>query len=171
LNVQNQTGIGPWSRADKINRWIAVLALVAAFIALVPYVQHGVDWLRRSSATFTPPTDCSTFSISHNQGATGVARNIPINSDLWLALRAGAEGRWYPVAWIPSRNGPWTVPPQYVTPALGRQELALIIVPVTDDAQFIDYVKLKHQTGADPGISSLPPLAELKTICQIEVKP
>lgn len=169
-DVQTEIGKQPWSRADKINRWIAVLALMAAIIALAPYVQHGIAWLRRPSATITTPTNGSIFYTNHKRGAGGIARHIPLNSDLWLVLRSGVEGRWYPVARISIHNGPWTVQSKFITPAVGPQELALILVPITDDAQFIDYVDRKYQTGADPGISSLPPLGVLETICQINVQ-
>jgi hypothetical protein len=99
-----------------------------------------------------------------------MARRVPLNTDLWLVLRAGVEGRWYPVSLISVHNGPWTVKSRFITPATGPQELDLILVPVTDDAQFIDYLKIKEQTGADPGISSLPPLAVLETVCPMYVK-
>jgi hypothetical protein len=158
-----------WNRADKINLWIALIALVSGFIALIPYAQRVQAWLNRSTATISAPVNGSTFHINHNQGVTGDVHHIPSDSDLWLAIRSGVEGRWYPISQIRERDGSWRVQPSFIAPAVGSQEFVLILVPVTDDAQFIDYFNRKNRTD-DPGISSLPSLATIKAISEVNVE-
>jgi hypothetical protein len=89
---------------------------------------------------------------------------------LWLVKRSGIEGRWYPVERLHIKSdGSWTSGP--LRPGLGEQELYVILVPITEDAQFIDYVNKLVNSGyrSDPGISSLPPDSEVEAVSSITV--
>ena len=44
----------------------------------------------------------------------------------------------------------------------------MILVPITEDAQFIDYVN--NLANSDPGISSLPPASMVEAVSSINVK-
>jgi hypothetical protein len=104
---------------------------------------------------------------SEDHGATGTAHNKPSDEDLWLVKRSGIEGRWYPVGrLLVKSDGSWTVPA--LSPALGQQELYVILVPITEDAQFIDYVN--NLANSDLGISSLPPASMVEAVSSINVK-
>ena len=153
-----------WSRADRINGVTAILALV---VALTPVATHFWRSLHSVHATITTPATGSVFHASEDHGATGTAHNKPSDEDLWLVKRSGIEGRWYPVGrLLVKSDGSWTVPA--LSPALGQQELYVILVPITEDAQFIDYVN--NLANSDPGISSLPPASMVEAVSSINVK-
>jgi hypothetical protein len=115
------------------------------------------------------PTDGSTQPS--NLGATGTATNIPRDDDLWLVIRSGIEGRWYPVSRIvPQDNGVWKIPRDVIQPAKGFQEIEVIMLSDSDEAQFIDYVKQRMATGADLGLSSIPSVHMLEAVARITVR-
>jgi hypothetical protein len=155
-----------WSRADKISAAIAVIALGAA---VTPYVSDVVKHFTGPRATIIMPVDGSTHPRSF--GATGTAANIPRDDDLWLVIRSGIEGRWYPVSRIvPQANGAWTIPRGVIQPATGFQEIEVIMLSDSDEAQFIDYVNQRMKTSADPGLSSIPSVYSLEAVVRITVR-
>ena len=154
----------PWSRADRITLSTAILALL---VAVTPVATHFWEGLHSVHATITTPATGSVYHASEDPGATGTGHNKPSDDDLWLVKRSGIEGRWYPVErLLIQSDGQWTVPALH--PALGQQELYVILVPITEDAQFIDYVK--NLGRSDPGISSLPPGSVVKAVSSFIVK-
>jgi hypothetical protein len=157
-----------WSRADRISLATAILALV---VAVAPVAIHFWEILHSVHATITTPTTGSIYHANKDPGATGTARNKPSDEDLWVVKRSGIEGRWYPAERLHIKSdGTWTTGP--LRPGLGEQEFYVILVPITEDAQFIDYVNnLVHSNyKSDPGVSSLPPDSKVEAVSSVTVK-
>jgi hypothetical protein len=155
-----------WSRADKISAAIGVIALGTA---VAPYVSDVVKHFTAPRATITVPADGSTQPS--DLGACGTSTNIPRDDDLWLVTRSGIEGRWYPVTRIvPQANGNWTVPRNVIQPATGFQEIEVLMLSDSDEAQFIDYANRREATGADPGLSNIPSVHSLEAVARITVR-
>jgi hypothetical protein len=160
---------GYWTRAEKISATSAAIAVIALGIAATPSVSDVVKHFTGPRATIAMPAEGSTQP--GNLGATGTATNIPRDDDLWLVIRSGIEGRWYPVSRIvPQANGVWTIPRDVIQPAKGFQEIEVIMLSDSDEAQFIDYVNQRISTGADPGLSSIPSVYSLEAVVRITVR-
>jgi hypothetical protein len=156
-----------WSRADKINGLTAVIALL---VAVQPYAYDAWNHFAGPRATITGPVDGST-EPNQDFGASGTAKHIPRDDDLWLVTRSGIEGRWYPVTRIvPDAEGKWVVPKNVIQPAKGFQEIEVIRLSISDGAQFIDYVNRRTTNGSDPGVSSIPSIYELEAVARITVQ-
>ena len=155
-----------WSRADKIN---GVAALVALVVAVQPYAHAAWNHFAGPQATITAPADGSTEQ-NQDFGASGTAKHISRDDDLWLVIRSGIEGRWYPVTRIiPGSDGGWVVPRQVIQPAKGRQEIQVIRLSISDEAQFIDYVNRRASNRSDPGLSTIPSVHKLEAVARIIV--
>jgi hypothetical protein len=153
-------------RTNVIGTTISIIAL---FIASLPYLSDAVEHFTGPRAAITTPADGSTPPSDF--GATITAANIPRDDDLWLVIRSGIEGRWYPVRRIvPPANGVWTIPRGVIRPAKGLQEIEVMMLSDSDEAQFIDYVNRREATGNDPGLSTIPSIYSLKAVTRITVR-
>jgi hypothetical protein len=154
-----------WSRADKINRWIAVSAVIAALIALAPWAKNVYDWVQRPRAAISSPFN-GEHVRTNTFGVAGTAANVPADADLWLVVRSGVEGRWYPIGRFLVTNGKWTSGVHDLCP--GPHDIEVFLVPDNGGAQFFTYVgsKAQHQ---GVGIDSIPPTAVLEGTSQIIV--
>ncbi|WP_147268207.1 hypothetical protein [Spongiactinospora rosea] len=89
-----------WARADKI----AIFAVVISAIVTV-----GI-WLADRQGGIVPPsgsiTNIADELVVRKEAlfVEGKAQDIPAGSEVWLVIRAGSEGRWYPV--MATRVGP-----------------------------------------------------------------
>jgi hypothetical protein len=101
-------------------------------------------------------------------GAGGTASHIPESDDLWLVVRSGIEGRWYPDARLAPEDGAWRLQPRELCPASGPQELEVWLVPQTADGELIAYRKALD-AGQAPGLNSMPPTATLEAVASISV--
>jgi hypothetical protein len=155
-------------RSDKK----ATVALLVAIVALVaPWGQSAWVHFHEASASIivsipglkTSPrmTVRSPFDVH------GEWNNITPAEDMWLMVRSGNEGRWYPVERLQKdANGKWATTGKAIQPAIGLQEIEILQVPVTADGTLIDYIKNLQKRG-DPGLNS-PPL-EAKWIVTLDV--
>ncbi len=156
-----------WSRSDKIAMFTAVLGAVLAVVALLPYgisIYHGMN--RPKSAISLPVS--GTRERTNIFGAAGTAQNIPPSSDLWLVVRGGVRGTWYPYNRLPVSDGRWRVPARRLCPGAGPQDIEVYLVPDTDETELFDFI---HSTAArqSKGISSLPPGSVLEAVSSVDV--
>jgi len=87
-----------WTRADKINGIGILITFLGLIIGIgIPFVQHWLHYLGRPQVSIIWPANNEKMAYN-TFGANGTAKNIPDNSDLWLFLRSGIEGRWYPIS-------------------------------------------------------------------------
>jgi hypothetical protein len=89
----------------------------------------------------------------------GISKHIPVNSDVWVIVRATAEGRWYPAARLSGEN--WATQDIVLRMALGYQDIYLYLVSISEEQPLIDYVKtltMSRDQGSesDDGLSTLP---------------
>jgi hypothetical protein len=56
-----------------------------------------------------------------------------------------------------------------IQPATGFQEIEVIMLSDSDEAQFIDYVNRRKLTGTDPGVSNIPSVHSLEAVARIIV--
>jgi hypothetical protein len=160
---------GAWSRADKINSSMAIIALLGVLISLVSLADDLWERRHRPQVTIHDPANNST-PANRDFGASGSANNIPSGSDLYLMIRPSIEGRWYPVARLTIKEGgSWAIPKGVIDPASGSQEIQVFSVPINDAAQLLEYVNMRRKTGDDPGISGLPSSAALKAYSHVNV--
>lgn len=153
-------GAKGWTRADRLN---AIGVAVALTVAVVPLCVKLVNKLNRAEAGFSLPLPGKVATRAFP--AHGSASNIPASSDLWIVLRSGVEGRWYPVERLNVTHGQWHVDAGTICPTAGLQELWLVLVSDTDSGQLLDYVRKYNTPPAaphPPGVSSLPPNHLLK---------
>jgi hypothetical protein len=146
-----------WSRADKINACIAVIALVTAGISAVPSALTFWSHWHRPVAAFGEPPDGAKIS-----GATtpvsGTSGRIPQDSDLWLVIRS--DGRWYPIEkCAPADDGRWSFRADEVNLGdagdVGIYILSLYLASPAQTGEFVQYVEAGVKTKA-AGLSSLP---------------
>jgi hypothetical protein len=153
-----------WSRPDKINLGI----LIVAFVVLVlPYLQHWVSSQWRPQASILSPANNARIA-DNTFGANGSAKYIPDNSDLWLIVRSGIQGRWYPIQRLRVVNGSWQVGRKRICPTPGPQQLELFLVPDSEDEQLFNYQSSSVQLHSE-GITSVPPDSTVEAISNIEV--
>lgn len=108
---------------------ISIIALVVA--AWQPIIVPAIDHFRDPRVTFTYPKP-GTRLATNIFGAWGTASHIPASSALWLIVRSGIEGRFYPVRNLPVSNGTWTIGSRWICPAPGLQDLQIYLVPNSD---------------------------------------
>ncbi len=153
-------------RTNVIGTTISIIALL---VASLPYLSDVVKHFTGPRAAITMPADGSTQPS--NFGATITAANIPHDHDLWLVIRSGIEGRWYPIRRIvPPASGVSTIPRGVIRPAKGFQEIEVMMLSDSDEGQFIDYVNRREATGIDPGLSTIPSVYSLEAVTRITVR-
>ena len=155
----------PWSRADRITLSTAILALL---VAVTPVATHFWEGLHSVHATITTPATGSVYRAHEDPAQRAQDTTSPLMMTCgWskglVSKDAGTQSSGFSAI---QSDGQWTVPALH--PALGQQELYVILVPITEDAQFIDYVK--NLGRSDPGISSLPPGSVVKAVSSFIVK-
>ena len=153
-----------WSRADKIN---GIAVLVALLGLLIPDVLHLMSYFTRAQASIIQPVNNARVP-DNTFGARGSAENIPSDSDLWLIIRSGIEGRWYPVELLHVVNGMWQVGENQMCPASGLQELIIYLVPDSDEGQLFAY-KRSAAGKNSTGINSVPPDSVVKATAYVQV--
>lgn len=146
-----------WDRADKING-IGVLVALLGLIAGVgiPNLLHWLSYLNRPQVIITWPGNNSKVA-NNTFDASGTAKNIPPNADLWLVVKPALEGRWYPVERLPVINDKWNTGKSQICPAPGLQELVIYMVPGPEEGQLWAYEKSILSTHKSVGINSAPP--------------
>jgi hypothetical protein len=156
MTTQPHTGnqAGKWTKADKMNGagvLVAILGLVGG--VLVPNLWHLHNYLNRPQASISWPNEQA--KIPNNAfGAQGTAHHIPTDSDLWLIVRSGIEGRWYPDERLTVTDGSWQVPKNMICPASGPQELVIYLVPDSAEGSLFAYKRSAAQKGL--GMNSVP---------------
>jgi hypothetical protein len=146
-----------WSRADKINFWIAVAAFATAAVTAVPVSMNLLDRWQRPQAFIDHPTD-GTQVQSVTLAVDGHSQRIPKDADLWLVIRS--DGRWYPAGKCRlSRDGTWSFPADAVHLG-GPEEAGIFVMSVylaqpSQTGEFANYLD-NQEKGADSGMASLP---------------
>lgn len=132
-----------------------------------------------ASPTASSPTGPPEIMISYPRndahlpnntfGATGIARDIPAGTYLWLVLKPSNYRRWYPVSAITVVNSTWAIGANTICPAGGLQNLEVFLVPKIAQSQLLAYVS--HRTSQhDPGIGNMPTLASRGAVSHVHVK-
>jgi hypothetical protein len=144
-----------WDKADKINGAGVLIALIGLILGVgVPDLLHGIAYLRRPQASFSWPNNNANMP-NNTFGASGKAKNIPSDSDLWLVVTSVTGGRWYPNGYLDIVNGLWHVPANEICPSSGPQELMIYEVPDSEQASLYSYVTSKAASEG-LGINSMP---------------
>lgn len=155
-----------WSRADKINLWIALIACVGI---AVPYGKAIDRHFRRPQATITSPSPDEVMP-NNTFGAAGTARNIPQGSDLWIVVRSGDEGRWYPDGRIIVRGNKWTYARWQLCTGYGVQYLQVFLVTFSAEKDLFSFIRSSARQQ-EKGVNSMPPGARLEYSRRIKVRP
>jgi hypothetical protein len=161
---ERKAGREKWSRADKINFFVAAFAVITT---MVPPGVHALNYLQRPRAAITSPFP-GEHVPNNTFGVTGTATSIPANDDLWLVVRAGIQGRWYPIRRVLVTDGKWAVGPNKLCPQPGPHDIEIFLVPNNGGGQFFAYVGSKAQSEG-LGIDSIPPTAVLEAVSQVIV--
>ncbi len=59
--------------------------------------------------------------------------------DLWLVVKSGVEGKYYPLESLHVEDNGWNVPERKICTALGSQIIQLYLVPKTADGSLYTY--------------------------------
>ena len=155
-----------WERSDKISLLAVMIALLGSIGGIgSPYL---ISWIKQHYAPYVTiryPTD-GARKPDNGFGAGGTAINIPAGSDLWLVVRAGVQGAWYPLTRLSIKDSHWKV--LRVCPGACLQDIEIFLVPYASDAQLIAFV---NGTGEvrKRGINSMPPNAVLEATSDVTV--
>ncbi len=151
-----------WTRADKINGFVAAVALLTA---IVPLAKNLYGYLHRPTVTISsPPSNFITGSKGFD--VTGTSQNIPGDDDLWLLVRAPGNF-WFPIAKVNS-SGPWSVTAHMICFRMGPglQDLQVWMIPDTADGPLISYMNKSNSTSP---VTQLPPGSTLETHVAVQV--
>jgi hypothetical protein len=100
-----------WSRADKINAFLASVALVTAIAAIWPLASQFLESRNAAAASIDKPGTNSRIS-GKTTTANGTARNVAPDESVWLVLRTSADGNWYPSQRLDIQpDGTWETSP------------------------------------------------------------
>jgi hypothetical protein len=151
-----------WSRADKINLGVAIIAIIAAASPWVPNVYHYVT--RPTVVISSPPANYTSGESGFS--ASGTSQHIPEDDDLWLMVRAPGAF-WFPIEKL-EINGEWSVPSHMICYRLGpdQQDLQVWMIPDTADGALINYMNEAHPTSP---ITQMPPGSVMETHRTIQV--
>jgi hypothetical protein len=141
----------------------AVISLAAFLVAAIQPISSFFARFSRPQVTIQYPS-AGMHMPNNTFGARGTEQHIPLSSDLWLVVRSGVEGRWYPVINLTISNGKWSINSDWICPASGLQDIQVYLVPNTDEEALFNYVK-----GGKHGISSLPPGAVLEATHAVNI--
>jgi hypothetical protein len=153
-----------WTKADKIAATAAFAALITAATPIGLGLWHR--WESPDAAIVSPANGAkvanNTFAVS------GTAEHIPQGDDLWLIVRAGDQGQWYPAAHIVVDGSRWRVGKDLVCPGSGIQDLVVFLIPAIDDQQLFSYMSGSEQSRSEP-VLSLPPQSAFEASANIDV--
>jgi hypothetical protein len=150
-----------WARSDKISLCAVIAATLAFLVSAMQPVQSAVRHFTRPRASIIFPQDGARLP-DNTFGAWGTSGNIPASSDLWLVIRSGIEGRYYPAINLTlASNGTWGIQSNRMCPATGLQDVQVYLVPNTDENDLFAYIRSSAaKTGT--GINSMPADAVLE---------
>jgi hypothetical protein len=154
-----------WIRSNKISMWALIFAALALLVSLIQPVSSLTHYLNRPRVAIKFPANGAN-EPNNTFGSSGIASNIPTSSDLWLVVRSGVEGRYYPVDNLTLANNKWSIPGDWICPASGRQDIQIYLVPNTDENDLFDYTRGR---GPHHGINSMPSQAVLEASHAIKV--
>jgi hypothetical protein len=128
----------------------AIIGSLAAVLAvpLYHFIKLHLDPPQIQATISSPLT--STKEPDNLFGANGFAQNIPSNMELWLVVKSGVEGRYYPLEPLQIDNdGGWNIPNAKICPALGSQIIQLYLVPKAAEGSLSTYALdgTKHLAG------------------------
>lgn len=147
-----------------------LIALIALVVSVIPYAERALSRFEQPRVSINLPHNGSK-NVKRSVGAAGTASKIPSASDLWLVVRSGIEGRWYPAARLTTkRNGKWSVPAHYLCPGPGPQDFEVWLVPDVGEGQLLAYMNESRAPQNPPGVNSMPPSAKLEATANINVK-
>jgi hypothetical protein len=141
-----------WSTADKIN---GVGVLVAILGLTIPLVWHLYTSSQQPRVSVKWPNDDVNMT-DNTFGSYGTAAHIPAGSDLWLIVRSGGDGRWYPTKRpLQVHNGSWQIRRGTICPAAGSQELVIYMIPEAEEGSLFAYINSKAGWN-ELGMNSVP---------------
>lgn len=154
-----------WTRSDKISLCAVIAATLAFFVSLIQPAISLTHYMTRPRVTIESPA--AGISEQNNTfGSWGAARGIPASSDLWLVVRSGVEGRYYPIDNLTLMDGKWSIRSNWICPAGGLQDIQVYLVPNTDENDLFDYIRSR---GPHQGINSMPSQAVLEASSDVQV--
>jgi hypothetical protein len=156
-----------WTRSEQISLVAAAISLAALLVAAIQPVTSWINYLSRPKVNIQYPSD-GMQAANNTFGAHGTAQDIPPSSDLWLVVRSGVEGRWYPVTHLTVSGGRWSIGRDGICPASGLQDIQIYLVPDTDEGGLFGYVRASKSQQA-LGMNSMPPGAVLEATHAVNV--
>jgi hypothetical protein len=156
-----------WARSDKLSLVAVIAASVACLVSAIKPAQSVMHYLARPRVTIGYPLPGSDMP-NNTFGAWGKASNIPASSELWLVVRSGVEGRYYPVDNLAIVNGTWSIRSNRICPGAGLQDIQVYLVPGTGGNALFDYIR-GSAANQGTGINSVPPQAVLEATSNVEV--
>lgn len=166
--MNSTQGRARWSRSDKISIAAIIIALLGAAGGIgTPYLVSWVKHFNNPQVTIITPAN-GAKEADNGFGARGTASNIPAGSDLWLIVRAGVAGIWYPFNKLSIDNDQWYVKRHSICTGAGPQDIEIFLVPYASDDQLVTFVNSSEQIQK-LGINSLPPGATLEAASDVLV--
>lgn len=165
----NQGGINSWSRSDKISCIAAVVSFMALVISAIQPISSLADYILRPQVGIQYPSDGMRMA-NNTFNAHGTEERIPSSSDLWLVVRSGVEGRWYPVTRLSVSSGQWSIGDDVICPGSGLQDIQIYLVPDTGEEELFAYVR-GSKSRQSLGMDSMPPGAVLEATHAVNVAP
>lgn len=157
-----------WSTADRINGVAALIAILGLIAGVaVPDLGHLISYLKRPQASFSWPHNNGDMP-NNTFAATGTAKNIPADSQLWLVIVPTVQGKWYPVGYLHIVSNSWHVPPREICPAPGLQELVIYSVPDSEAGSLYSYESSKAEVQG-VGINSMPLGSTVMATAQVTI--
>ena len=157
-----------WSTADRINGIGITIALLGLVLGVaVPDVTHLIAYFKRPQAAFSWPHNNADMP-NNTFAASGTAKNIPADSQLWLVIVPTVQGKWYPVGYLRVVDNSWHVPPSRICPAPGLQELVIYRVPDSEAGSLYSYEASKAEVEG-LGIDSMPLGSTVMTTAQVSI--
>lgn len=156
-----------WTRSDRISLAAVIAATLAFLVAAIQPMSSIVHYFSRPRVTIESPSNGMNMP-NNTFGAWGTAQHVPPTSDLWLVVRSGVEGRWYPIYNLSADGGKWAIRNDRICPGSGLQDIQIYLVPNMDEGELFSYIKGDSaQQGL--GINSMPPDAVLEATSSINV--
>lgn len=153
-----------WSRGDRI----AIFALFVAILALgLPYGLRYLQYLQKPMVLITSPSN-GAREPNNAFGASGIAKNVPSGSSLWLVVESGDPAMWYPFDRLQISNDEWNITADKICTAIGLQSIEVYLVPNSAAGPLFAYVQngsRYHLTG----INNMPRRAEREAISHVVV--
>jgi hypothetical protein len=156
-----------WKRSDRLSLAAVIAASAACVIAAIQPGAALWHWLHKAGVSITYPANDESMP-NNTFGAWGTAANIPPSSDLWLIVRSGVEGRYYPTHNLQVVRGHWAIGAGKICPGAGPQDIQVYLVPNTDENDLFAYIRGGARTR-NGGMNSVPADAVLEASHQVQV--